>query len=217
MRGGTIIDPVAVAHFLGLVESGATGSENATADTGFAVRRETDPRLALVSLACSMEASQAVTRARAETTADRATVQQSLDEFANGVIASPPVLSTVIPPPGTVIVIGTIIVKIPTPPPVPPHWEAGEQIARTDLLAMAARFQSASKMPGIDRTPEDLTTTAHPPDRSRTHPLTTPDSRPNKLTREPEPLADQPSLRGSRPATSIPPPQALPKHAEEPC
>ncbi|NIK54300.1 hypothetical protein [Kribbella shirazensis] len=157
---GTIIDPVAVAHFLGLVETGASESGNATADTGFAVDRKADPRLAVVSLACSMEASQAVTRARSETGADRVAVQQSLDEFVDGVIASPPVLSTVIPPPGTVVVIGTVIVTIPTPPPVPPHWEAGEQLARTDLLALAVRFHSASKMPGIGQTADDLATAA---------------------------------------------------------
>jgi hypothetical protein len=72
------------------------------------------------------------------------------------VIASPPVLTTVIPPAGTVIVVGTIIIKIPTPPPVPPRWEEGELIARTHLLAMATRFQAASKMSGIGPTAEGL-------------------------------------------------------------
>ena len=158
---GTIIDPIAVAHFLGLVETGAAvfeDSEGGVARKG----RKADERLALLSLACSMEASQAVTRARAaspdaaESEPERAHVKDALDAFTDGVIASPPVLNTVIPPPGTVVVIGTIVITIPTPPPVPPHWEEGEQLARTDLLALAVRFQSASKMPGIGTTAEDL-------------------------------------------------------------
>jgi hypothetical protein len=109
-----------------------------------------------------MEVSQAVTQARAEspTTAqggtERGSVKDSLDAFVSGVIASPPVLTTVFPPPGSVIVIGTIIITIPTPPPVPPRWEDGEQLARTHLLALATRFQAASKMSGVGATAEDL-------------------------------------------------------------
>ncbi len=159
---GTIIDPIAVAHFLGLVETGAEVFGDV--DTGIAPLkgRKADGRLALVSLACSMEASQAVARGRtaspdaAESEPERAHVKDALDAFTDGVIASPPVLNTVIPSPGTVIVIGTVVITIPTPPPVPPRWEEGEQLARTDLLALAVRFQSASKMSGIGTTAEDL-------------------------------------------------------------
>jgi hypothetical protein len=57
-------------------------------------------------------------------------------------------------------VIGTIIITIPAPPPVPPRWDEGEQLARTHLLAMATRFQAASKMSGIGATAEDLAGTA---------------------------------------------------------
>ncbi len=60
------------------------------------------------------------------------------------------------PPSGTVIVIGTVIIKVPTPPPVPPRWEVGDQLGRTDLLALATRFQAASKMPGIGSTADYL-------------------------------------------------------------
>ncbi|RZT17395.1 hypothetical protein EV649_4934 [Kribbella sp. VKM Ac-2569] len=162
---GTIIDPIAVAHFLGFVETGA--DVFADADSGVARKgRKADERLALLSLACSMEATQAVTRGRsaspdaAEGEPERAHVKDALDAFTDGVIASPPVLTTVIPPPGTVIVIGTVVITIPTPPPVPPRWEAGEQLARTDLLALAVRFQSASKMSGIGTTSEDLAAAA---------------------------------------------------------
>jgi|SRR5690242_11519232 len=166
---GKIIDPIGVAHFLGLVEPTASMFEDAadepklaTGDPASADTRTADPRLAVLSLACSMEASQAVTQARAVSPdtaqggAERVSVKQSLDAFVDGVIASPPVMTTVIPPSGSVIVVGTIIIKIPTPPPIHPRWEAGEQLARTDLLAMATRFQAASKMPGVGATAEDL-------------------------------------------------------------
>jgi hypothetical protein len=53
-------------------------------------------------------------------------------------------------------VIGTIIIKIPSPPPIHPRWEVGERLARTELLALATGFQAASKMPGIGSTAEDL-------------------------------------------------------------
>lgn len=159
---GSIIDPVGVAHQLGFVETGAAIFEDA--DNGFVPKggRKVDERLALVSLACSMEASQAVTRARsaspdaAEAEPERAHVKDALEAFTNGVIASPPELTTVFPPAGTVIVVGTVIIKIPTPPPPPPRWELGEQLARTDLLALAVRFQSASEMADIGTTAEDL-------------------------------------------------------------
>lgn len=171
---GTIIDPVAVAHFLGFVETSAATLEPVSDESlspdvltpDPAAGRSADRRLAMLSLACSMEASQAVTRARAlrgtetEGASERAGVKQSLDAFTDGALASPPVLTTVIPPAGSVVVVGTVIVTIPTPPPVPPHWSEGEQLARTDLLAMAARFQSASKMPGVGATAEDLAAAA---------------------------------------------------------
>jgi hypothetical protein len=166
---GKIIDPIGAAHFLGLVEPTASMFDQAsdepkpdTGDPASAVAQTADPRLVMLSLACSMEASQALTQARAMSPnaaqggAERDSVKHSLDAFVDGVIASPPVMTTVIPPPGTVIVFGTIIIRIPTPPPVPPEWEAGEQLARTDLLALATRFQAASKMPGIGSTAEDL-------------------------------------------------------------
>jgi hypothetical protein len=170
---GKIIDPIAVAHFLGLVEPTASMFDQAidepkpdtsvpAGDRASAVARTADPRLVVLSLACSMEASQAVTQARAVSPdaaqggAERISVKRSLDAFVDGVIASPPVLTTVIPPSGSVIVIGTIIIKIPAPPPIHPRWEVGEQLARTDLLALATRFQAASKMPGIGSTAEDL-------------------------------------------------------------
>jgi hypothetical protein len=158
---GKIIDPIGAAHFLGLVEPTASMFDQAS-DPASAVAQTADARLVMVSLACSMEASQAVTQARAMSAdagqggAERVSIKDSLDAFVDGVIASPPVLTTVIPPPGTVIVIGTIIIKIPTPPPVPPNWEVGEQLDRTDLLALATRFQAASKMPGIGSTADDL-------------------------------------------------------------
>jgi hypothetical protein len=155
---GKIIDPIVVAHQLGLIETTLVSTEEqASADA-----RTADPRLVMLSLACSMEASQAVTQARAVSPdaaqggAERVSVKHSLDTFVDGVIASPPVLTTVIPPPGSVIMTGTITIKIPAPPPVHPRWEVGEQLARTDLLALATRFQAASKMPGIGSTAEDL-------------------------------------------------------------
>lgn len=169
---GKIIDPIGAAHFLGLVEPTASmfKADEPKPDIGpaagdpvpGATRTAADPRLVVLSLACSMEASQAVTQARAASpdaardSAGRASVMESLGAFVTGVLASPPVMTTIIPPPGSVIVIGTIIIKIPAPPPVHPRWETGEQVGRTDLLAMAARFQSASKMPGIGATAEDL-------------------------------------------------------------
>ena len=169
---GKIIDPIGAAHFLGLVEPTASmfaQADEPKPDAGGTVRdsaspasRGVDSRLVMLSLACSMDASQAVTRARtasadaAQGSAERTGVKQSLDACVDGVIASPPIMTTVIPPAGTVIVIGTIIVTIPTPPPIHPRWEQGEQLGRIDLLAMAARFQAASKMPGIDVTAEDL-------------------------------------------------------------
>jgi hypothetical protein len=162
---GKIIDPIGVAHFLGFVETASTFDQApdeprpdtrvASGDPASAVARTADPRLVMLSLACSMEASQAVSQARsaspdaAQGGAERVNARNSLDAFVDGVIASPPVLTTVIPQPGSVIVIGTIIVTIPAPPPVPPRWEEGEHIARTHLLALAARFQAASKMSGI--------------------------------------------------------------------
>jgi hypothetical protein len=170
---GKIIDPIGAAHFLGLVETTASTFDQAIdepkPDTGVGnddpsvgVARTADPRLVMLSLACSMEASQAVTQARAASAldaqggAERVSTKHSLDAFVDGVIASPPLLTTVIPPPGSVIVVGTIIITIPSPPPVPPRWEEGEQIARTHLLAMATRFQAASKMSEIGPTAEDL-------------------------------------------------------------
>lgn len=163
---GKIIDPRAVAHFLGLVETTAAVFEPAdqpTPDAGGRVGmagEAVDPRSALLSLACSMEASQAVSRARGSIPAqgdpDRAGVKQSIDAFVDGVLESPPVLTTEFPPAGTVIVIGTIVVTIPTPAPVPPRWEEGEQLSRTALLALAVRFQAASKMSGIGVAAEDL-------------------------------------------------------------
>jgi hypothetical protein len=170
---GKIIDPIGTAHWLGLVEPTASMFEQADEpkpDFGAAAGdpapeaewTAADPRLVMLSLACSMEASQAVTQARALSpdaalgSAERAGVTGSLDAFVDGVLASPPEMTTVLPPPGTVIVIGTIVIKIPSPPPIHPRWEAGEQVGRTDLLAMAARFQSASKMPGVGVTAEDL-------------------------------------------------------------
>ena len=166
---GTIIDPVAAAHLLGLVETTAAVFEDdadkpkpeggvANGDPAFTVARTTDPRLVMLSLACSMEASQAVTQARAvshdaaQSGGERAAgIKHSLEAFVDGVIASPPVLTTVIPPAGSVVVIGTMIVTIPIPPPVPPRWDEGEQLARTHLLALAARLQAASKMSGSAR------------------------------------------------------------------
>lgn len=168
---GTIIDPIAAAHALGLVETGASVFEDASAavggDADGRVKRTFDPRLVLLSLACSMEASQAVAAGRADGSGTAQagaggvgvgvdSVRDSLGAFVDGVIASPPVMTTVIPPAGTVVVIGTVVIKIPSPPPVHPEWEPGEQLARTDLLAMAARFQSASKVPGVGATAEDL-------------------------------------------------------------
>jgi hypothetical protein len=159
---GSIIDPIGVAHQLGFVETGAAIFEDA--GNGFVPKggRKADERLALLSLACSMEASQAVTRGRTANLdaekgePERADVKDALEAFTNGVIASPPELSTEFPPAGTVIVVGTIIIKIPTPPPPPPRWELGEQLARTDLLALAVRFESASKMADIGATADDL-------------------------------------------------------------
>jgi hypothetical protein len=166
---GKIIDPVGVAHFLGLVETASIAFENtigeskpengtAASDPGSLVTRAADSRLVMLSLACSMEASQAVTQAQGggESSGEIGSVKHSLDAFVDGAIARPPELTTVFPPSGTVIVIGTVIITIPTPPPVPPRWEAGEQLARTDLLAMAARLQAASKMPRIGSTAEHL-------------------------------------------------------------
>lgn len=162
---GEIIDPVGVAHFLGLVEvTAATLDPSADEPDGAgpagAVRRSADPRSALLALACSLEASQAVTRARTPAAAQDdpgwVGIKDSVDAFVDGVIASPPVLTTVFPPAGSVIVIGTIVITIPKPPPVPPRWEAGEQLSRTALLALAARFQSASKMSGVGGSAEDL-------------------------------------------------------------
>jgi hypothetical protein len=170
---GKIIDPIAVAHFLGFEEVTAPAFGQASnepkpdagaagGDPAYGVARTADPRLVILSLACSMEANQAVTQARAvslgppEDGAEPVSVKHSLDAFVDGVIASPPVMTTVIPPPGSVTVIGTIIITVPAPPPVPPRWEQGEQLARTDLLALAARFQAASKLPGIGAAAEDL-------------------------------------------------------------
>jgi hypothetical protein len=158
---GKIIDPLAAAHFLGLVETASVEFDEPKRDSGatadgsaFEATRAVDPRLVMLSLASSMEASQAVTQARAGD--ETAEVKRSLDAFVDGVTASPPELTTVFPPPGTIIVIGTVIIKIPTPPPVPPRWETGEQLGRTDLLAMATRFQAASKMPGVGSASEYL-------------------------------------------------------------
>jgi len=170
---GKIIDPIGVAHFLGLVEVTASTFDQpmadpkpdagvASSDPAVAAGRSVDSRLPLLFLACSIEASQAVTQARAwgpvpaQDDPERASIKQSIDAFVDGVIASPPVLTTVFPPPGTVIVIGTITITIPTPPPVPQRWEAGEQLARTHLLALATRFQAASKMSGVGAAAEDL-------------------------------------------------------------
>jgi hypothetical protein len=159
---GTIIDPIAVAHQLGLVETSASIFEAVEESKPERAPSKADPRLLMLSLACSMEASRAVAHARtvspdaAPGGAEGVNLKTALDDFVDGVIASPPVLTTVIPPAGTVIVVGTIIIKIPTPPPVPPRWEEGELIARTHLLAMATRFQAASKMSGIGPTAEDL-------------------------------------------------------------
>ena len=62
---GTIIDPIAVAHQLGLVETSASIFE-AAADEQKPERASSkaDPRLLMLSLACSMEASQAVIQTR---------------------------------------------------------------------------------------------------------------------------------------------------------
>ena len=160
---GKIIDPVATAHFLGFVETTSVefdeavdepepDSGAAAANSASLVTRAADPRLVMLSLACSMEASQAVTQARG----GDESVKRSLDAFVDGALASPPELTTAFPPSGTVIVIGTVIITIPTPPPVPPRWEAGDQLGRTDLLALATRFQAASKMPGIGSAADDL-------------------------------------------------------------
>lgn len=168
---GKIIDPIGVAHFLGLEEVSASSFDqdvaepkpDAGAGPASAAARTADSRLVMLSLACSMEASQAVTQARAgdpQVGSERANVKQSLDAFVDGVIASPPVLTTVLPPPGSVIVVGTVIITIPNPPPVHPRWDDGEQLARTDLLALAARFQAASKMPGVGETSQDLAAAA---------------------------------------------------------
>ena len=141
---GKIIDPIGVAHFLGFVETASRFDQPldepksdtgvASGDPASAVARTADPRLVMLSLACSMEASQAVSQARsvspdaAEGGAERVSIKNSLDAFVDGVIASPPVLTTVIPPPGSVIVIGTVIVKIPAPPPVPPRWKRASRL-----------------------------------------------------------------------------------------
>jgi hypothetical protein len=158
---GKIIDPIGTAHFLGFVETTSAEFDEPKPDSGAAagdsaslVTRAVDPRLVMLSLACSMEASQALTRARGGD--ESVSVKRSLDAFVDGAIASPPELTTVFPPSGTVIVIGTVIITIPTPPPVPPRWEAGDQLGRTDLLALATRFQAASKMPGIGSAADDL-------------------------------------------------------------
>ena len=159
---GTIIDPISVAHQLGLVETSASIFEALKKSKPERAPSKADPRLLMLSLACSMEASRAVTQARTVSSeaapggADGVDLKAALADFVDGVIASPPVLSTVIPPAGTVIVVGTIIIKIPNPPPIPPRWEKGELIARTHLLAMATRFQAASKMSGIGEVAEDL-------------------------------------------------------------
>jgi hypothetical protein len=160
---GKIIDPVATAHFLGFVETTSVefdeavdkpepDSGAAAANSASLVTRAADPRLVMLSLACSMEASQAVTQARG----GDESVKRSLDAFVDGALASPPELTTVFPPSGTVIVIGTVIITIPNPPPVPPRWDVGDQLGRTDLLALATRFQAASKMPGIGSAADDL-------------------------------------------------------------
>jgi hypothetical protein len=159
---GKIIDPIGTAHYLGWVETGTSVVEDAGSKLPAAGGRTADMRLLLLSMACSMEASQAVTRGRSASLdaekgePERADVKDALAAFTNGVIASPPELTTVFPPAGTVIVVGTIVIKIPTPPPPPPRWELGEQLARTDLLALAVRFQSASKMADIGATAKDL-------------------------------------------------------------
>lgn len=163
---GEIIDPVGVAHFLGLVETGPglfDQADEPTPDGGDpagAVRRSADPRSAMLSLACSLEASQAVTQARTPAAAqddpERVGIKNSIDAFVDGVIASPPVLTTEFPPAGSVIVIGTIVITIPTPPPVHPRWDEGEQLSRIALLSLAARFQSASKMSGAGSAAEYL-------------------------------------------------------------
>jgi hypothetical protein len=170
---GKVIEPVAVAHYLGWTEPTASmfdlavdepeaDSGVASKDAAFVASRTADPRLIMLSLACSMEASQAVAQARTMSSeaeragTERVNVKNSVDAFVDGVTASPPVLTTVFPAPGSVVVVGTIVIKIPTPAPIPPHWEVGEELARTDLLALATRFQAASKMSDIGATAEDL-------------------------------------------------------------
>ncbi len=96
---GKIIDPVGAAHFLGFVETTSVEFEEAVdeskPDSGAAagnsaslVTRAADPRLVMLSLACSMEASQAVTQARGGD--ESVSVKRSLDAFVDGAIASPP-------------------------------------------------------------------------------------------------------------------------------
>ncbi|GGM76344.1 hypothetical protein GCM10011609_10350 [Lentzea pudingi] len=124
---------------------------HALADTA-AVKREVpaDDRLRWVALATGTAITEAATLQRS---ADRlgsdavlAVNRTALGQFVDGLVASPPTCEVLPAPHGVTVVIGGMVVVIPsvTPVPVPPHWDHDERLSRVDLMGVGTRFRAAA-------------------------------------------------------------------------
>jgi hypothetical protein len=146
---GKIIDPVGILKFLGATAVFTNGSGGATAYFSNASHSApADERLPWVELVTGATIGRATAAQQAADTLEGAgdTVfaanQSAIGKFVDGLIASPPLFDSIELVPVTVVV-GWIVIVIPSPPPRP-NWEAGEQLSGIDLLSIGSRFQAAA-------------------------------------------------------------------------
>jgi hypothetical protein len=109
-----------------------------------------DERLRWVALAAGTVINEAVVLQRS---ADRlggnaapAVNRKALDKFVDGLVASPPSCEVLPAPHGHTVVVGGVVIVIPsvTPAPVPPLWGQDERLSRVDLMGVGTRFRAAA-------------------------------------------------------------------------
>jgi hypothetical protein len=123
------------------------------ADTTIVAARQkmpADERLRWVALATGAAVNQAAALQQAADRLGSDAVpmvnRAALEQFADGLIGSPPICDFQPPPQGQTVVVGGVVFVIPpvTPVPVPPHWGPGERLSRVDLMGVGTRLRAAA-------------------------------------------------------------------------
>jgi hypothetical protein len=152
-------DPIALAHWLEATTEPISGS--ATFNAGDSTR--TVRRSIALARAVAEIIEQARVECRVATSLDEGSVdalsklnESRLVRLADGLLAESPVCD--VPPvpldsgppvlgPHLVLV---VIPPVVQPPPVHPEWEPGEVIDPVDLVAVATRLRTATRLPELD-------------------------------------------------------------------